>query len=58
MKLTKTYRIEQDTSDKLNDVAKREGVFQSYIVEKSVKNFIEKYDNPNSAINKIESIFK
>ena len=58
MKLTKTYRIEQDTSDKLNDVAKREGVFQSYIVEKSVNNFIEKYDNPKSAINKIESIFK
>ncbi len=62
MKLTKTYRIEQDTSDKLNDVAKREGVFQSYIVEKSVKNFIQKYDNPiqqpKSAINKIGSIFK
>ena len=29
MKLTKTYRIEQDTSDKLNKVAKDEGVFQS-----------------------------
>ena len=58
MKLTKTYRIEQDTSDKLNKVAKDEGVFQSYIVEKSVKNFIEKYDNPKSAINKIGSIFK
>jgi predicted DNA-binding protein len=44
MKITRTYRIDEVTSNRINEIAKHNGVFSSFIVESAINMYLKDYD--------------
>jgi len=44
MKITRTYRIDEVISDRINQVAREHGVFTSFIVESAINMYLKDYD--------------
>jgi len=44
MKITRTYRIDEVISDRINQVARENGVFTSFIVESAINMYLKDYD--------------
>jgi len=43
-KITRTYRIDEVISDRINQVARENGVFTSFIVESAINMYLKDYD--------------
>jgi predicted transcriptional regulator len=44
MKITRTYRIDKIISHRVNEIAKDNGVFSSFIVESAINMYLKDYD--------------
>lgn len=44
MKITRTYRIDKVISHRINEIAKENGVFSSFIVESAINMYLKDYD--------------
>jgi dsDNA-specific endonuclease/ATPase MutS2 len=60
MKITRTYRIDKGISHRINEIAKENGVFTSFIVESAINMYLKDYDEvirkQKSEIGNISSI--